>query len=43
MFEKRKTTLDKGGFLCAMFTDLPKAFNTMDYDLLSGKSGAYGF
>ena len=34
MLEKWKNTLDKGGFLCAMFMDLSKAFDTMDHDLL---------
>ena len=34
MLEKWKNTLDKGGFVCAMFMDLPKAFDTMDHDLL---------
>ena len=28
---------------CAMFMDLSKAFDTMNHDLLTAKSGAYGF
>ena len=43
MLEKWKNTLDKGGFVCAMFMDLPKAFDTMNYDLLIAKLGAFGF
>ena len=34
MLEKRKNTLDKDGFVCAMFIDLSKAFDTMNHDLL---------
>ena len=43
MLEKWKNTLDKGGFVCAIFMDLSKAFDTMDYDMLIAKLGAYGF
>ena len=43
MFEKWKNTLDKGGFVCAMFMDLAKAFDTINHDLLIAKLGAYGF
>ena len=43
MLEKRKNTFDKGGFVCAIFMDLPKAFDTMNHDLLIAKLGAYGF
>ena len=43
MLAKWIKTLDKGGFVCAMFMDLPKAFETMDHDLLIAKLGAYDF
>ena len=43
MLEKWKNTLDKGRFVCAMFMDLSKAFDTMNHDLLIAKLGAYGF
>ena len=43
ILEKWKNTLDKGGFVCVMFIGLPKAFDTMDHDLLIAKLGAYGF
>ena len=35
--------LDKGGFACAMFMDLSKAFDTMVQDRLIGKLETYGF
>ena len=35
--------LDKGGYVCAMFMELSKAFDTVHYDLMTAKLGAYGF
>ena len=35
--------LDKGGYVCAMFVDLSKAFDTTHHDLMIAKVGAYGF
>ena len=43
MLEKWKNTLDKGAFVCAIFMDLLKVFDTMNLDLLIAKLGAYGF
>ena len=40
MLEKWKNTLDKGSFVCAIFMDLSKAFDTMNHDLLIAKVGA---
>ena len=37
-----KNTLDKGGFVCAMFMDLSKVFDAMNGDLLIAEL-AYGF
>ena len=42
MLEKWKNTLDKGGFVCAIFMNLSKVFDTMKHDLLIAKLGAYG-
>ena len=43
MLEKWKNTLDKSAFVCAIFMDLSKGFDTMNHDLLIAKLGAYCF
>ena len=43
LLERWKKTLDKGGYIFAIFMDLSKAFDTLNYILLIAKLGAYGF
>ena len=42
MLEIWKKVLDKGGYICAIFTELSKAVDTLNHDLLIAKLGAYG-
>ena len=43
MLENWKNMLDKGGYVCAMFMDLSKAFDKINHDLMIAKLVAYGF
>ena len=43
MLENWKNMLGKGGYVCAMFMNLWKAFDTIHHDLMIAKLGAYGF
>ena len=40
MLEKWKNVLDKGEYVCVLFMDLLKAFDTINHDLLLAKLGA---
>ena len=43
MLEMWKNTLDKGGYVSAIFMDLSKVFDILNHNLLIAKLGAYGF
>ena len=42
MLEMRKNTLNKGGYVSAIFMNLSKAFETLNHNLLIAEWEAYG-
>ena len=43
MLESWKQAIDKGEYISVMYTNLSKAFDTINHDLLLAKQKAYGF
>ena len=43
LIEKYRKVLDKRGFACLLLTDLSKAFDCIDHELIIAKLHAYGF
>ena len=43
LLEKWKNSVDKGKVFGALLTDLSKAFDCLDHELLTAKFNAYGF
>ena len=43
MLKNWKNMLDKREYVCAMFMDLSKAFDTIHHDLMIAKLWVYGF
>ena len=43
LLEKWKNSVDKGKSFGALFTDLSKAFDCLNHELLTAKRNAYGF